>query len=199
MRPILRWSGLVSTMAAATLCVSVPAQAHATKQYQWQHMSLAETITAQKTLVVQDWKAITTWQSRQAKAIRAGALWKPEPVEIRWHIAHMKWTQRELKESLARRKKLEAQAARERSRQVTSYGGSNGAIVCAVFGGYCSQAIAVATCESHLNTGAVNGQYLGMFQMGDYARSKYGHGSDALTQARAAYAYFRDSGSSWGP
>lgn len=70
-------------------------------------------------------------------------------------------------------------------------------VICAVFGPYCSQAVAVARCESTLNVYARNGQYEGLFQMGDYARSTYGHGWDAWTQTRAAYAYFRDAG--WSP
>lgn len=38
-------------------------------------------------------------------------------------------------------------------------------------------------------TTATNGQYEGCFQMGDWARSRYGHGPTALDQAWAAYAY----------
>lgn len=72
-------------------------------------------------------------------------------------------------------------------------------IIMRVFGSYGWQAITVARCESGLFTGAKNGQYLGLFQMGDYARSRYGHGSDALTQSKAAYAYFTDSGRDWSP
>lgn len=71
--------------------------------------------------------------------------------------------------------------------------------ICAVFGAYCSQAIRVATCESTLNVNAQNGQYLGLFQLGSYARARYGHGPDAYTQSRAAYAYFVDSGKDWSP
>lgn len=58
-------------------------------------------------------------------------------------------------------------------------------------------ALTVARCESGLSTRAGNGQYQGMFQMGDYARSRYGHGDTALEQARAAHAYWEDA--SWGP
>ena len=76
---------------------------------------------------------------------------------------------------------------------------STAGAICAVFGSYCSQALAVARCESGLSVYATNGQYLGLFQMGDYARSAYGHGSDALTQARAAFAYFVASGRDWSP
>jgi hypothetical protein len=71
--------------------------------------------------------------------------------------------------------------------------------ICHVFGSYCSQALAVASCESGRGVYATNGQYLGMFQMGSYARSRYGHGYTALAQARAAYAYFVDSGRDWSP
>lgn len=71
------------------------------------------------------------------------------------------------------------------------------AIICAVFGSECQKALSVARCESGFSTAAVNGQYLGIFQMGSYARARYGHGSDAWTQVRAAYAYFRDAG--WAP
>ncbi len=76
---------------------------------------------------------------------------------------------------------------------------STAAVICRVFGPYCSQAISVARCESHLFVWARNGQYLGLFQMGSYARSRYGHGPDALTQARAAYRYFVGSGRDWSP
>jgi hypothetical protein len=68
-----------------------------------------------------------------------------------------------------------------------------------VFGAYASAALRVAWCESRWYTGAQNGQYLGLFQMGDYARGRYGHAGDALGQARAAYAYFVASGRDWSP
>lgn len=70
-------------------------------------------------------------------------------------------------------------------------------VICGVFGPYCSQALRVAWCESRLSTTAVNGQYLGLFQMGDYARGRYGHGPDAWTQSEAAFRYFADNGFSW--
>lgn len=68
-----------------------------------------------------------------------------------------------------------------------------------VFGPYAEQALAVAWCESRFDVNARNGQYLGLMQMGEYARGRYGHGPTALEQARAAYAYFVDAGYSWGP
>ena len=72
-------------------------------------------------------------------------------------------------------------------------------MICAVFGPYCSQALRVARCESGLSIYARNGQYLGLFQHGAYARARYGFAWDAWTQARAAYRYFVDSGRNWSP
>jgi len=74
-------------------------------------------------------------------------------------------------------------------------------VICGVFGPYCAQALRVSYCETGgtYSTSAHNGQYLGIFQMGSYARSRYGHGPDPWTQAEAAFRYFADSGFSWGP
>ena len=72
-------------------------------------------------------------------------------------------------------------------------------IICKVFGPYCQEALRVSWCESKWYVWAGNGQYLGIFQMGNYARSKYGHGSGAWKQAKAAYRYFVDSGKDWSP
>lgn len=71
----------------------------------------------------------------------------------------------------------------------------------AVFGPYADQAMRVSYCETGgtYSPTASNGQYLGLFQMGDFARGRYGHGASALEQARAAYAYFVDSGRDWSP
>jgi len=71
--------------------------------------------------------------------------------------------------------------------------------ICHVFGSYCEQALRVASCESGRGVHAQNGQYLGMFQMGSYARARYGHGYTPLVQAQAAYRYFVDSGRDWSP
>lgn len=67
---------------------------------------------------------------------------------------------------------------------------------------YCLQARearTVALCETGgtLSTHATNGQFLGLFQMGSYARSRYGHGWDPWTQARSAHRYYLDAG--WSP
>ena len=71
--------------------------------------------------------------------------------------------------------------------------------ICEVFGRYCDQALAVAWCESGHQTTARNGQYLGLFQMGTYARQIAGHGDTAYDQARAAYRFFVLSGRDWSP
>jgi hypothetical protein len=68
-----------------------------------------------------------------------------------------------------------------------------------VFGAYAGQALRVAYCESRFSTSASNGQYQGLFQMGSSERARYGHGPDALSQARAAYRYFVASGRDWSP
>ena len=73
------------------------------------------------------------------------------------------------------------------------------AAICAVFGDDCQEAVAVAWCESHLSPNARNGQYLGLFQMGSYERSLFGHGDSAHAQAVAAHRYFVRSGRDWSP
>lgn len=73
------------------------------------------------------------------------------------------------------------------------------AAICHVFGEYCSEALRVSWCESRHTTTAHNGQYLGLFQMGYWERRRFGHGSTALEQARAAYRYFVESGRDWSP
>lgn len=76
---------------------------------------------------------------------------------------------------------------------------STQSIIAYVFGPYASQALRVASCESGFSIWATNGQYLGLFQMGDYARSRYGHANNAWAQAISAYRYFVDSGKDWSP
>jgi hypothetical protein len=72
--------------------------------------------------------------------------------------------------------------------------------ICDVFGRrYCTQALSVSWCESRHSTTAQNGQYLGLFQMGSYARSLYGHGATPRRQAEAAHRYFVESGRDWSP
>ena len=75
-------------------------------------------------------------------------------------------------------------------------GGVKGAI-CSVFGAHCSEALRVSWCESRHNVFARNGQYWGLFQEGEFARSHYGFAWTAWAQTRSAYAYFLDAG--WSP
>lgn len=79
--------------------------------------------------------------------------------------------------------------------------------ICYVFGSYCSQAKTVARCESahgkypipYSSVWARNGQYVGLFQMGDRERAIYGYGVTPLAQSRGAYNYFVSSGRDWSP
>jgi len=73
------------------------------------------------------------------------------------------------------------------------------AAICDAFDSYCDEAIQVAWCESRLSPEAQNGQYLGLFQMGTYARQLYGHGTTPHDQAVAAHRYFVSSGEDWSP
>jgi hypothetical protein len=77
----------------------------------------------------------------------------------------------------------------------------NREIICQVFGSYCSQAIEVSRCETGgtFSVWAQNGQYLGLFQMGSWERTIYGHAYHPWGQARAAYRYFVASGRDWSP
>lgn len=61
------------------------------------------------------------------------------------------------------------------------------------------EAFNIVACETGgtYSTRAVNGQYLGLFQMGSFARARYGHGDSARAQARAAHRYFLEAG--WSP
>jgi hypothetical protein len=71
-------------------------------------------------------------------------------------------------------------------------------IIVAVFGAAAPEALHVALCESHYYTGATNGQYFGIFQMGSSERARFGGSSlDPWDQVRAAYRYYSVAG--WGP
>jgi hypothetical protein len=94
---------------------------------------------------------------------------------------------------------LLASPASAHHRTAKGYRAVNTAVIHHVFGKYGTQAVQVAKCESGLTVWARNGQYLGLFQMGDYARGRYGHSWNPWAQARAAFRYFRDSGYDWSP
>lgn len=109
-------------------------------------------------------------------------------------LAHAKKRVRQLtKTVVALRAKVRARTARKLASLPPR------AAICAVFGSYCQEALAVAWCESRLSTSAQNGQYLGLFQMGSYERRLFGHGESARDQAVAAHRYFVRSGRDWSP
>lgn len=169
---------ILATVIAATI---LAAPAHAGRfLHHKQHMTLRQKVSFFQRSLRHERQALAWLRSRQAPRTlqrRSELAW--ERAAIRWHTRLLAQYQAKL-------------APRTRSYSVAG-------AICSAFGPYCLQALAVARCESTLSVYAQNGQYLGLFQMGDYARSRYGHGMDALTQARAAYAYFRDSGSDWSP
>jgi hypothetical protein len=105
------------------------------------------------------------------------------------------------KHSLAasRAKAARTRAEAESRRLAAELRGSPAKAICHVFGRYCGQALRVARCESGYSVNAQNGQYLGLFQMGSNERRLFGHGADALQQAKAAYRYFVRSGRDWSP
>lgn len=60
----------------------------------------------------------------------------------------------------------------------------------------------MASCESGHSIYAVNGQYVGVFQMGYSERQDYGWyvvGDPPAVQVRSAHNYFVASGSDWSP
>jgi hypothetical protein len=114
--------------------------------------------------------------------------------QVRLHRSQLRWTTLELIETRAA---IQSSPLHERTRALRR--ATPHSAIRAVFGGYAFQALAVARCESELSTGAQNGQYRGLFQMGSNERALYGHGGSAYAQARAAYRYFVASGRDWGP
>jgi hypothetical protein len=102
-----------------------------------------------------------------------------------------------------RRKLARARAALRQRRQARHLAAFRAAspreVICSVFGRHCAQALAVARCESGLQTTAQNGQYLGLFQMGSSERRLFGHGLSARDQVKAAHRYFVYSGGDWSP
>lgn len=109
--------------------------------------------------------------------------------KTKWHCYTVRWLERENYETRA---KIAATLSPESA-------------ICLVFGSFCSEALRVSYCETGgtYSIYARNGQYLGLFQMGNYARSTYGHSYTAIGQARSAYAYFiqdyKENGYYWGP
>ena len=114
------------------------------------------------------------------------------------------WARRSLRQAERRLARVERQLtilrrklARRQARRLAKLPPRSA--ICTVFRRHCREALAVAWCESRLDTRARNGQYLGLFQMGWYERRLFGHGPTALAQSRAAHRYFVRSGRDWSP
>jgi hypothetical protein len=111
--------------------------------------------------------------------------------------AYARWVAQEW----MKRAKTEREKYLDHVRYIRSLNSSPTKAICYVFGNYCSQALRVSYCETGGTywVGSSNGQYKGIFQMGERERATYGHGATALEQARAAWDYFVASGSDWSP
>jgi hypothetical protein len=125
-----------------------------------------------------------TWNTQKTLGIAFSATRYPE----RWakNCEHLRWS---------------ANRWKERDKETQLLLKDPEKAICRVFKKYCTQALAVARCESghSMTPRAHNGQYLGTFQMGSSERKLYGHGDTVLEQAKAAYRYFVLSGKDWSP
>lgn len=141
--------------------------------------------------------------------IRGFVAVSPDPPihpQIRYwkHLAEKRlngWHRMELARNYWKRKveRLRAESHRKHGQRANPSGKARSvrSIICSVFGAHCSEALRVAWCESRFNVYARNGMYWGLFQMGSFARARYGHSWNAWGQSRAAYRYFLDAG--WSP
>jgi len=119
------------------------------------------------------------------------------PKRREWARTALRRAERSLARAERRIADLRREVARRKLRRLAKL--PPRAAICAVFRRHCRQAVAVAWCESRLDTSARNGQYLGLFQMGWNERRLFGHGPTALAQSRAAHRYFVRSGRDWSP
>jgi hypothetical protein len=113
-------AALIAAAAAGAKPLAPTAWNTATRHYSWHSMSLTQRIHAQRQLVIDDWRVITTWRSAQAAEFQLprAAGWETlstlvvEPAQLSWRNRHMKWTQRELRKSLRQlAKQAKARAA----------------------------------------------------------------------------------------
>lgn len=119
MRGTKQWPWLVCLAAVvATLVVAAPVQADV-RQYHWQGMALAQRVTAEHQLVVDDWRVITTWRLARHLYVHGGmlpiqvpAVYSAQlPAHVQWHMAHMAQLQARLKRDMALLAKQRAAAA----------------------------------------------------------------------------------------
>lgn len=158
----------------------------------------------------------TTTTTQEIRSLRSGIAWARQRT---WHwqsvagISHsptirgaalyhspgyLRWIQRKWNRRRLHAYKL-AHRPRPMYRTLSNTSGSVQTVICQVFGPYCSQALAVARCESGFSITAVNGIYYGLFQLGATERATYGEGRTALGETQAAYRYFVASGRDWSP
>jgi hypothetical protein len=115
----------------------------------------------------------------------------------RWARTTLRRAERRLARTVKQIVVIRRTLARREARRLSAL--SPKAAICRVFRRHCGDAVAVAWCESRLDTRARNGQYLGLFQMGSHERRLFGHGGNAHAQSRAAHRYFLRSGRDWSP
>jgi hypothetical protein len=114
--------------------------------------------------------------------------------QLRFYREQLRWTSLEL---ITTQRAIDQREQQRRIARLHAASPANAIRV--VFGRYAAEALAVARCESDLSVWAENGQYRGLFQMGHAERARYGHGTNAYLQAKAAHRYFVESGRSWAP
>lgn len=191
------------TVAALTAAVLLAASS--TASYTARHLSDGHVGNTKKELVAQRVYSATVIQNLSHSwrvAPRHRSCWAHVPwASVCDHarrrlIAH-RWLYRLAGERLARIAQAEAAQARLRMEESSDVP----TIIMAVFGpSYGPGALNVARCESGYRTSAVNGQYLGIFQMGTNERARYatmGY-STAYQQVVAAHNYFV-AAHGWGP
>jgi hypothetical protein len=86
-------------LTASSVALAAPTSKYAVKHYDWKSMSITATVRAERSLIIDDWRLVTTKST--------------PPRVVRFRYAHMKWTQREMKErlrTLARRARIIASA-----------------------------------------------------------------------------------------
>lgn len=118
----------------------------------------------------------------------------PMTAEWRSHLKFHLWMTRRARQWIT-----EAHHRLQKSRLGVFLTGNVPQLICQVFGSACSMAQTVAYRESRYSIYAANGQYLGIFQMGEHERATYatiGY-STAYEQIVAAHNYFMVSG--WSP
>lgn len=192
----MRRLAVVAVVALVGLTVASTAAAAASKA---QRIRVYEKREARQVRTIESSKHTLRWFERHAWLLYPGDHGHPNVSAatrrrawrtVRFHRARIGWTRRELRET---------RAVLDRLRRPVVLGPVSA--IRAVFGSDGDDAIRVVDCETgrRWSLTSSNGQYLGLFQMGDHERATYGHGPTALDQARAAYRYFVATGRDWSP